>query len=69
MGEVTAENLTDEQIRHFLALVIASLASTERREWQAVCRSALNPSCHVERKSEARRRIAEAINAHREGSK
>lgn len=67
---ITAENITDEQIRELRADVMREWDSRGKktawpdgREALALCVSALNPQCHEARKREARARCAELINA------
>lgn len=75
MDRVTADNLTDEQVREhgtWLRSPHGNLFGLERREALRDCIAALSTSVIVvssRTKPEARDRIAVAINARREGNK
>ena len=67
---ITAENITDEQIRDIRSQAVRNLAAYELTvtlEVIAICDSALNPRCHDARhdahRNEARARCAEILNA------
>lgn len=66
---LTAESITDEQIRELLHSAEMLLPfefqrarANELRNTIAICDSALNPKCHEARKLEARARCAEILN-------